>query len=436
VTEPEPALEIFTFGPFTLDAFARTLDSHATAIRLDPKTFELLEFFVRHPKRTLSTEVIALTAWQGEQLAPDAVKAQVDVLRATLARYSPRATFLIGERGGYRFVARVATRVPEFADGEASAHRLHARARYFFEKRTADALHRSIYYEHRALEVAPRFGAAYAGLARAYVLSAEYLFVPPNEAFAPAAAAAETALALDGPALEPYLVLGQVACYYQRDFVLADRWYTLAAAIAPEASDVLVFNAWLRCIEGRAAVAAELLGDALRAEPDSTVVQTTLAITLIFERRFDEAIAHLRAIRARDATSDHARLYLAQALLCRATHAEVVELCTPPFPDGYEQEFLALRGAGLAGLGDRGGASSVADEIKALAERGRYVSPYALSHIPLALGERAEALRLLERSLAERDPWIVMTLHHPQVDTLRDDPRFAALMTRVGRPEP
>lgn len=436
MTEPEPALEIFTFGPFTLDAFARTLDSHATAIRLDSKTLELLEFFVRHPKRTLSTEVIALTAWQGEQLAPDAVAAQVDVLRATLARYSPRDTFLVGERGGYRFVARVATRVPEFAAGEESARRLHARARYFFEKRTADALHRSIYYDHRALEVAPRYGAAYAGLARAYVLSAEYLYVPPNEAFAPAAAAAETALALDGPALDPYLVLGQVACYYQRDFVLAERWYGLAAAIAPEASDTLVFAAWVRCIQGRASAAAELLGDALRAEPYSTVVQTTLAVTLIFERRYDEAIAHLRAIRGGDATSDHARLYLAQALLFRGAHLEVVELCTAPFPDGYEQEFLALRGAGLAGLGDRTGAQHIAGEIAALAERGRYISPYNLSLLALALGERAEALGLLERSLAERDPWIVLALHHPQVDGLRDDPRFAALLKRVSRADP
>jgi len=436
VTEPESALEIFTFGPFTLDAFARTLDSHATAIRLNPKTLELLEFLVRHPKRTLSAETIGLTAWQGEQLPPDAVAAQVDVLRATLARYSPRQTFLVGERGGYRFVARVSSRVAEFAEGEASAHRLHARAQYFFEKRTADALHRSIYYEHRALEVAPRFGAAYAGLARAYALSAEYLFVPPNEAFAPAAAAAETALSLDGPALEPYLVLGQVACYYQRDFVLAERWYGLAAAIAPETSDTLVFAAWLRCIEGRAPIAAELLGDALRAEPYSTVVQTTLAVTLIFERRYDEAIAHLRAIRGGDATSDHARLYLAQALLVRGGHAEVVELCTAPFPDGYEQEFLALRAAGLAGLGDRAGAQHIAGEIAALAERGRYVSPYNLSLVALALGERDESLRLLERGLAERDPWIVLMLHHPQVDALRDDPRFAALMTRVGRAEP
>ena len=146
--------------------------------------------------------------------------------------------------------------------------------------------------------------------------------------------------------------------------------------------------------------------------------------------------AHVLRGRGGDATSDHARLYLAQALLFRGAHLEVVELCTAPFPDGYEQEFLALRGAGLAGLGDRTGAQHIAGEIAALAERGRYISPYNLSLLALALGERAEALGLLERSLAERDPWIVLALHHPQVDGLRDDPRFAALLKRVSRADP
>jgi DNA-binding winged helix-turn-helix (wHTH) protein len=432
VTVPEQALELFTFGPFTLDPFGRTLDSHASPVRLEARPFELLEYFVHNAGSRLSKETIATSAWQVERVAEDDVDAYVVELRAVLARYSPRTTFIVQDRDGYRFVARVATRPPEFGS-EAAARRLHSRARYFFEKRTADALHRSIYYYRRALEAAPRFGAAYAGLARAYVLSAEYLYLPPNEAFPPAATAAETALALDGPAVEPYLVLGQVACYYTRDFAAADHWYGLAVELDSDVADTGVFLAWLRCIEGRAAEASAALADAVRAEPFSTVVQTTFAVTLIFERRLDEGIAILRETLARDGMSPHARLYLAQALQVAGGGPEIVALCSDPYPDGYEQEFLALRACGRIAMGDRSGAEQIAAEIRALGAHGRFVSSYNLALIALALDQPDEAVRLLERSLAERDPWVVLALHHPQVDALRDRPDFQALVGRIAR---
>jgi len=78
---------------------------------------------------------------------------------------------------------------------DAEAHRLYARGRYFYEKRTADSLHRSIYYFRRAIAADERFGQAYAGLASAYVLSGEYLLQAPTDAFPSAARAARTACA-------------------------------------------------------------------------------------------------------------------------------------------------------------------------------------------------------------------------------------------------
>ncbi|MGD1066233.1 MAG: hypothetical protein ABR975_05400 [Vulcanimicrobiaceae bacterium] len=434
MTIPEQALEIFVFGPFTLDTFARALDSHATAIRVEPPTFELLEYFVRHARETVTVDEIAELAGQGERFPEAAVRAQVEVLRATLARYSPRATFLVDDDGGYRFVAQVTRREPASGGGEVAARRWYARARYFFEKRTADSLHRSIYYYRRALEVAPRFGPAHAGLARAYTLSAEYLFIAPHEAYGAALASAQTALALAGPTLEAYLVLGQVACSYDRDFEAAEHWYATAKSADPHGSEPVLFAAWLDVIRGRADDAARALAVAVEAEPYATVLQTSLAVTMTFQRRFADAIVRLRAARALDVGSPHTRLYLAQALCLAGQYDEVVALSSEPCPDGYEQAFLAMRGSALAQRGDQDQARATAAAMRRLVERGRYVSPYLLSVIALGLGETDEVLALLERSLAERDPWIVQALHHPEFDRLRGEPRFEALLRRIPRP--
>jgi hypothetical protein len=51
--------------------------------------------------------------------------------------------------------------------------------------------------------------------------------------------------------------------------------------------------------------------------------------------------------------------------------------------------------------------------------------------VALGLGERDDAVAMLERGLGERDPWLIFVPHHPQFDALRGDARFDALAERV-----
>jgi DNA-binding winged helix-turn-helix (wHTH) protein/Flp pilus assembly protein TadD len=424
--------ELFVFGPFALDAYARTLASHDHRVALQPKTFELLELLVRNPGKLLTKDEIIDALWPGEEIGEGNLSQQIFLLRGTLARCSPRATYVVTEPGrGYRFVERVATRDALATVHDAEANRLYARGRYFYEKRTADALHRSIYYFGRAIDADPSFARAHAGLASAYALSGEYLLLAPSNAFPRAAEAAHTALQLDESSAEAHAALGDVACFYERDFGAADLVYRRALALAPESSTANVFRAWFLCVDGRASEALDVLDAALAREPYSLVLQTTLAVASIFRREYDAAIEHLRAVLEMDEAYVHARYYLAMALHLSGRHGEALERCGEPIPDGYEQQLLALRGASLAQLGQRDAARAIAGTIRALAGRGRYVSSYNLACVSLALGEHEAALSELERGLAERDPWLIFTPAHPQFDPLRGEARFKAIAAAV-----
>jgi hypothetical protein len=48
------------------------------------------------------------------------------------------------------------------------------------------------------------------------------------------------------------------------------------------------------------------------------------------------------------------------------------------------------------------------------------------------LGERDKALEGLERSLAERDPVLLLVRVHPVFDAVRGEPRLEALLMRAG----
>ena len=434
VGEERPS-EVLLFGPFTLDAFARTLASHERAVALQPKTLELLEYLARNAGRTVGKDELFDAIWAGEDVGEGNLAQQIFLLRSTLARFSPRATYVVTEPGrGYRFVARVAAGDASVGRHDAEAQRLYVRGRYFYEKRTADALQRSTYYFRRSIAADPSFGRAYAGLASAYVLSGEYLLLRPVEAGPAAVAAARTALELDGASAEAFIVLGDVACHYERDFAAAERCYAQAAALAPHAASSTVFYAWFLCLSGRAAEARALLDAAVAREPYSLVLQTTLAVASMYLGRYDGAEAHLRSVLDMDAEYVHARYYLAMALQLQERYGDVLALCAGAVPDGYEQQFLALRGYAHARSGDRAGARAAYDALCALAGRGRYVTSYNLAYVALGLDDPGLAIALLERGLDEFDPWVVFVLEQPKFAALRAHPQYGALAARIRTP--
>ncbi|MGB7068573.1 MAG: hypothetical protein WBD22_03705 [Pyrinomonadaceae bacterium] len=65
----------------------------------------------------------------------------------------------------------------------------------------------------------------------------------------------------------------------------------------------------------------------------------------------------------------------------------------------------------------------------------KYVQPGALAVLYAALGDREQALALLEKAYSEHDVQLIFLGVEPNFDSLRDDPRFQDLMRRVGLPQ-
>lgn len=64
----------------------------------------------------------------------------------------------------------------------------------------------------------------------------------------------------------------------------------------------------------------------------------------------------------------------------------------------------------------------------------RYVSPLDVARLQSQAGERENAFANLEKALAERSPGLVFLKVDRAWDRIRDDPRFAGLVRRVGIP--
>jgi tetratricopeptide (TPR) repeat protein len=99
-----------------------------------------------------------------------------------------------------------------------------------------------------------------------------------------------------------------------------------------------------------------------------------------------------------------------------------------------EDLVIASLGYAYAASGKKGEAQKLLDELQEQS-RQRYVSPYLIAYLSLALGKRDEALAWLEKGYESHDQWMMWLKSDPKLDNLRSDPRFADLMRRVGLPQ-
>jgi hypothetical protein len=62
----------------------------------------------------------------------------------------------------------------------------------------------------------------------------------------------------------------------------------------------------------------------------------------------------------------------------------------------------------------------------------RYVAPSWMAIVNLALGDKNQAFFWLDKSYQDRSEHMLYLKVEPLMDPIRDDPRFAALVKRVG----
>ena len=127
------------------------------------------------------------------------------------------------------------------------AYQLYLKGRFYWNKRSAEALQKSIDYFNQAIEKDPGFALAYAGLADSYVVPGSRL--PPREGMPKAKAAALRALELDETLAEAHVSLGRVLATYDWDWTNAEKEYKRAIELNPRyATAHQWYGGWLQAM--------------------------------------------------------------------------------------------------------------------------------------------------------------------------------------------
>lgn len=356
-----------------------------------------------------------------ERTVADVLTIQEEISRAIAATLMHQLGPAAGDR----------TRKP--ARYKIEAYRQYLRGRVEWNLRTVTGLRRSIDCFQEAALIDPGFALAYAGLADAYALLADYGIERPSEVVPQAKAAALRALEIDNSLGEAYASLALMTGLCDWKWAEAEAYYRRALDVNPGYATT---HHWLStdhlCLLGRTDEALEEIAIARQLDPLSSIISEGFGYILMLAGRYDEASDHLQSIAAGDPKFYKSYTARGRVLIQLGRYGEALELLRRgEHLSGNVPTVLGAMGQAYALNGQKAEARKLLREIEAMSQE-RYVPSTCFTLIHLGLGEKARALDWLEKGAAQHELPLAALGVHPAYDDLRREPRFAVLLERVG----
>ena len=309
------------------------------------------------------------------------------------------------------------------------AHRLYLLGRYEFAKYTQSGWDNAIRYYEQALKLDSEYALPYCGLADNYAYMGSAV-MPGKEANSKVKEFARKALALDPELAEARmsLALALVAAYDWRGGL---EEFDRALELNPNLAFAYELQAWTLNGLGRFDEAIAKDRKAIELDPLNPFFQMSLSFFLYWARQYDDSIAQARKTLEMDPNSAIAHVLLGLSFLKKGdTVSAIAELqkAKAPNPGAWYQGYL---GYAYSISGDRAKAEQALCELEDLARR-QYVSPTAFATIYLGLGEKQRCLDWLEKCYEQEDSACWYLKIDQIYDSIRDEPRFQALVEKVG----
>jgi len=304
------------------------------------------------------------------------------------------------------------------------AYNLYVEGRLNWNKRTEEGLKESIDDYQKAIAKDPKFALAYAGIADAYSLLGRLGFARPAEVFPKAKEGAEKALEIDDALAEGYIALAFIKYSYDWNWLDAEIDFNWAIGLNPNYATAYQYYGLLLVNLGRFEEAMVKFEKARELDPSSLPIKASIATLYYYTRQFDQAIRLWREIQKADPGISWLHYNLGLAYLQKGSTKKALQEFEKAagLPGGNTLGAFG-RAYVLAATGKREKAEA---ELQALVERSKqtYVPFYYMAVISAALGDKEKAFEYLAMSYAERDAEQMYLKFDPQLDSLRDDPRF------------
>jgi eukaryotic-like serine/threonine-protein kinase len=311
----------------------------------------------------------------------------------------------------------------------AEAYQLYLKARFLLNKRGKDNINQSIDLFKQAISADPNYALAYAGLADAYNIAPPWTYIDSREANTEALAAAQKALEL-GPELGEAHGAMAMALADNFEWPDAEKEFQRALQIQPNNAQFHYFYGLIYLLAMKRYDDAEAeIRTALLLDPLSTIMNVNYGYTLFTAHRYDQAAQQFQKSIEMEPNTHTGHWKYSVLLAVRGNWAEAVA-----------QYRITAKLQGDANLAaqpatPQGYARLIREDLTFAGRRGQVLGELLWAQSYAAEGDRENAIARLQKSAAQHDSGFSFEIRNPIFDLVRQDPRYAEMMHKVGLPE-
>jgi tetratricopeptide (TPR) repeat protein len=409
-------MEQITFGPFRLDNTTTTLLRDGHELELRPQAFLALKALIHNRGRYVGYAQMINQAWDGNLVSKHTVAVTIGEVKKILGEFGPWISYR--PKLGYRLD------VPHSDD-------LVKQGWHFWSRRTREGFEKALDCFQQAAVENPSDFRAFEGISLCYLLLGTYGMRMPREMYSGFLQAHKRAVELCGLTPERRADRAHGLHLFEHRLKEAEPALLQAQTESPDSPEVYVRLTMLYVSQGRLDDALSIL---LRARNTHSLWPTVPAneiLVRLFRREYEAAVTC-----GKKALELHPYLYLGhlfygEALEQSGQVSQALEqyrlavIMSPDLP-----WLRAVEGACLARHGRRKEAMPILTELIQI-RKTQYVDAYFMAVLVDALGDRDQAFQELERAYHEKSSMMFALGVDPRIDSLRADPRFAALRERV-----
>jgi len=309
------------------------------------------------------------------------------------------------------------------------AYNLYLQGRFHWYKRTEEGLNKSVEYFEKALSADPDYALAYAGLADAYFIQTWWRWRPWIEGNARAKEYAVRALDIDKNLAEAHTVLGGVLYWNDWNFEEARKELLLAIDLNPNYATAHQYYSELLDILRLNDEARLHINNALELDPFFFMYHSLSSMYFYNEGKLKESLEESYVVQELNPyyPSDYWRrfyIYIRQGEDLKALDAfqkiMLLDTSTTKYANNVKEIY------------NKSGINGLLNFLIELQLTNSTPSYYTLAAYYALLNKKEDALGCLDTALEENDPNILRIYSNPNFDNLRSEPRFIALIEKMG----
>jgi len=306
------------------------------------------------------------------------------------------------------------------------------KGRFHWYKLSREGLDSAEKYYQLALEKDPSYAPAHEGMANIWLSRTDTGLAARSEVMPRATAAVLRALELDDTFAQAHVTLANLKAL-EWDWATADKEFRRALELNPNSAEAHFMYADFLITMRRTAEWEAEIRRTLELDPLNFFWQAFLGWHLVYERRYDEAVAQLTKVVQAEPDFSSAHLGLWGAYFKKGADAEALAEAKKFFEVLGDREVVDALNAGWPQGGYRGAMKRAGDTLVARFQR-TYYPAIRVARVLAHAGENERALEFLEKAFERHET----PLYHIGVgwdwDALRPDPRFQALLRRMKLP--